>query len=133
MRSSGLRRVGCARSISRNPVTLPMLHLGSGSRHERRRMDGRSINSGGALDAENPLVLVREDFDELRLGVGPVLENPRSARAAGEIAMACEQALHALNVGGVDERFEVDAGLVAAADGEVAPIVVNVGDAAAHA
>src|SRR5580658_4939404 len=109
MRSSGLRRVGCARSISKKPVTLPMLHLGSGSRHERRCVDGRSVDSGGALDAENPLVFVREDLDELRLGVGPVLENPRGARAAREVAMACEQALHAVNVGGVYEWFEVDA------------------------
>ena len=33
----------------------------------------------------------------------------------------------------VDQRLQIDAGLVAAARGEVAPIVVDVGDAAAHA
>ncbi len=38
-----------------------------------------------------------------------------------------------IDVGGVDERLEIDAGLVAAARGEVALIVVDVGDAAAHA
>ena len=31
-----LRRVGCSRSISRNPVTLPMLHLGCCCLHLRR-------------------------------------------------------------------------------------------------
>ena len=76
---------------------------------------------------------MREDLDESRLRVGPVLEDPRGARAAGEVAMALEQAADLVDVVGVDERLEIDAGLVAAARGEVALIVVDVGDAAAHA
>ncbi len=69
----------------------------------------------------------------LRLRVGPVLENPGGARAAGEVAMAREQAADLIDIFVVDERLEIDAGLVAAARGEVALIVVDVGDAAAHA
>ena len=38
-----------------------------------------------------------------------------------------------LDVSRIDERLQIDAGLVAAARGEVALIVVDVGDAAAHA
>ena len=76
---------------------------------------------------------MREDLDEVRLRVGPVLEDPGGARAAGEVAMAREQAADCFNVFGVDERLQIDAGLVAAARGEVALIVVDVGDAAAHA
>ena len=86
-----------------------------------------------ALDTEDALVLVREDFDEERLRVGPVLENPRGARAAGQVAMAREQGVDFLDVVGVDQWLEIHAGLVAAARGEVALIVVDVGDAAAHA
>jgi hypothetical protein len=76
---------------------------------------------------------VREDLDEARLRVGPVLENPCGARAAGEVAMAFEQAATRLDVFGIDQRLQIDAGLVAARVGEVALIVVDVGDAAAHA
>ncbi len=47
--------------------------------------------------------------------------------------MAREQGADFFDVVGIDERLEIDAGLVAAARGEVALIVVDVGDAAAHA
>ena len=86
-----------------------------------------------ALDAEDALVFVREDFDEERLCVSPVLENPGGTGAAGEVAMTGEQSLNFFNVFGVDQGLQIHAGLVAAARGEVALIVVDVGDAAAHA
>src|SRR5208283_5116624 len=96
-------------------------------------MDGRCVDGRGALDAEDPLILVREDLDELRLSFGPVLEDPGGARAAGEVAMASEERADEFDVGGAREGLEIDTGLVAAARGEVALIVVDVGDAAAHA
>ena len=68
-----------------------------------------------AGDAEHALVLVREDLDELRLRLGPVLQDPCGARAAGEIAMALEQAADHCDILVGFERLEIDAGLVAAA------------------
>src|ERR1700677_3158450 len=110
MRSSALRRVGCSRLISKKPVTLPMLHLGG--RDQRRRGERGSVDGLRALDTEDAFVLVREDFDEERLRVGPVLENPGGARAAGEVAMAREQGADFVDVGGINERLEIHAGLV---------------------
>jgi hypothetical protein len=52
----------------------------------------------GARESKNALVLVRKDLDETRLRVSPVLENPSRARAAGQVAMAFEQASYAVNV-----------------------------------
>ncbi len=86
-----------------------------------------------ALNTENALVLVREDFDEERLCVSPVFQNPRGARAAGQVAMTGQERANYFNVGEIDERLEIDASLVAATRGEIASIVVDVGDAAAHA
>src|ERR1017187_6096727 len=97
-------------------------------RGERGSVDGLR-----ALDTENALVFVREDFDEERLRIGPVLENPCGARAAGEVTMAREQGADVFDVFGVGQRLQINAGLVAAARGEVALVVVDVGDAAAHA
>src|SRR5208337_1331489 len=132
MRSSALRRVACSRPISRKPVTLPMLHLGGG-RHERRRSGGWCVNRFRARYAKHALVLVRIDLDELRLSVCPVFEDPRGARAAGGRPMTRKQVADLLHVSGINKRLEIDAGLVAAANGEVALIVVDVGDAATHA
>ncbi len=78
-------------------------------------MCGGSVDGINAGDAKDALVLVGEDLDEQRLRASPVLENPGGARAAGEIAMAGEQALDPLDVDGIDERLEIDAGLIAAA------------------
>jgi hypothetical protein len=78
-------------------------------------MCGGSVDGINAGDAKNALVLVGEDLDEQRLSTSPVLEDPCGTRAAGEIAMTDEQALDPLNIGGIDERLEIDAGLVAAA------------------
>src|ERR1039458_8269148 len=47
--------------------------------------------------------------------------------------MAREQGADFVDVVGVGQRLQIHAGLVAAARGEVALIVVDVGDAAAHA
>ena len=47
--------------------------------------------------------------------------------------MALEQAAHFGDIFVGDERLEIDAGLVAAARGEIALIVVDKGAAAAHA
>src|SRR5215469_1155831 len=131
MRSSDLRRVGCSRSISRNPVILPMVHLGRA--HQRRRIGWRTVSSFSARNVEHALVFMREDLDEIGLRDGEVFEDPRGARAAGGIAMALEKAAHNGDVFVEDERLKIDHGLVAAARGEVADVVVYVGDATAHA
>src|SRR5580658_4300336 len=134
MRSPGLRREGCSRCSSRNPVTLPMLHLRGGC-HAWRRSGGmmNRFSGGGARYSQNALVLMREDLDEPWLGIGPVLENPCGARAAGEVAMTLKLAANYFNVFGVGQWLQIHAGLDAATRAEVALIVVNIGDAAAHA
>src|SRR5580692_7504747 len=89
MRSSGLRRVGCSRGISRKPVTLPIIHLGCA--YQRRHRDWRAIDGFCPFDTEHTLVFVRKDLDEVGASGGPVLQNPGGARTAGKIAMALEQ------------------------------------------
>src|SRR5580658_154770 len=132
MRSSGLRREACSRCSSRNPVSLPMLHLRCG-RHAWRLIGSvvSSFRRSGARHSQNALVLVRKDLDELGLRIGPVFQNPRGAGAAGKIAMAFQQAADFFNVCGFDEGLEIDTRLVATARAEVALIVVDVGNAAA--
>jgi len=52
-------------------------------------------------------------FDELRLGAGPVFQNPGSAGAAGQVAVAFEQAADAVHVFGGGQRLKIDAGQIA--------------------
>src|ERR1700722_5871110 len=87
----------------------------------------------GTIQAQDALVFVREDLDEARLRIGPVFEDPCGARAAGKVAVALEQAANAVYIGGFNQRLQIDTGLVAASCFEVALIVVDIGDAAAHA
>ena len=87
---------------------------------------------GRMNNSQDAFVLVRKDLDELGLRIGPVFQHPGGARTAGQVAMALEKSAHTIHVGRLDQRLEVDAGLVAAARGEIAPAIVDVGDAAAH-
>jgi hypothetical protein len=41
---------------------------------------------------------MREYFDEARQGLGPVIENPRGAAAAGEFEMTLSEVFHGLDV-----------------------------------
>src|SRR3954470_16225228 len=129
MRSSTGRRVGCSRSISRNPVTLPMLHLGCAN--QGRRSCGIVFLRG--RNPEHALELVGENLDEARLRLGPVFQYPCGAGAAGEIAMTREQSADHGDILVSFERVEIDAGLVAAPGSEVAHVVVDVRDTSAHA
>src|SRR6266567_5584106 len=131
MRSSGLRRVACSRSISRKPVTLPIVHLCRA--HQRRRNGWRTVSLFRALDAKHALVFMREDLDEVGTSGLPVFKDPRSTRAAGEFAMALEQSANECDVFLKFQRFQIHGGLVAAASSEVAGIVVDIRDTAAHA
>jgi hypothetical protein len=89
-----------------------MLHLCV--RHQRRRRScGGNIDRFGAGNAEDALVLMREDLDEPWLCLGPVFQNPSSARAAGKVEMALEETAQELHILFRDERFEIDAGGVA--------------------
>src|SRR5580658_6166931 len=108
-----------------------MLHLCG--RHQRRRNSWRAVEAFGARVSEYTLVLVREDFDEARLRVGPVLQNPCCAGAASQITMAFKQAAYAVNISTVNKWLKIDAGLVAATRGKVALVVVDIRDPAAHA
>src|SRR5215469_3887653 len=101
--------MGCSRSISRNPVVLPMLHLG-GCLDLRRTIDWRRVDSIDALDAEYSLELVREDLDELRLRVSPVLESPCGARAAGAVAVGLGQRADLCDICIGNKWREIDAG-----------------------
>ena len=70
---------------------------------------------------------MREDLDKARLRVGPVLQNPRRARAAGQVAMAFQQYAHLGHIRFRIQRLQIDAGLVASPRGEVALLVVDKG------
>src|SRR5580693_5639426 len=114
-RSSTLRRLGCSRSISRKPVSLPMLYLLC-RRHQRRRSrwTGSDVDIVGARHVEHALVLVRKDLDEAHPRLRPVLENPGGSGAAGVFAMALEQAADFGDIFVRAQRLQVDHGLVAA-------------------
>src|ERR1700677_1166238 len=131
MRSSTLRRVGCSRSISRKPVSLPMLHLLG--RHQRRHRCWRAIETFGARASQHALVFMREDLDEARLRIGPMLQDPGGARAAGQVAMPLKQTTHTIDIFAAGQRFQIYAGPVATPRGEVALVVVDIRDASAHA
>src|ERR1700722_18507494 len=107
------RRLGCSRSISRNPVSLPMLNLLS-RRHPRRRTGWSDVNRIGTLHTEHPFILMRENFDEARLRLGPVLQNPRRTRTPSQLAMTLQQRAHFSNVSLRLERLQVNHRLVAA-------------------
>ena len=64
--------------------------------------------------------------------LGRPKNGPEAETSLKSVAVALEQAAHAVHVFGGDQRFQIDAGQVAAPGGEVALIVVDIGDAAAH-
>src|ERR1035438_10195702 len=135
-----MRRAGCSLSISKNPVNLPMMHLGC-RRYGRRSSWKNGVDRGGvctrrsfvARNSQDALVLVWKDLDEARLRLGPVLQNPCGVRASGQVAMAFEQAAHPDYILRENQWFQIDAGLIAATRSEVAPLVIDVCVASAHA
>ena len=94
---------------------------------------GGAVDGVDAFYAKDALVLVREDLDELGLSFGPVFKDPGCARATGIVAMALEQCTDFGDVCVGYEGFEIDAGFVAAAGGEVALIVEDECATATHA
>src|SRR3954447_19338232 len=108
-----------------------MLHLlCSGEDCERF---ARDVGLLVAPDAHHPLELVWEDFDEAGHGIGPVVENPFGAPTTSQIEVPRDEVLHNLQVAGIDERFEIDRIQIAALIGEVSALIIDIGDAAAHA
>ena len=84
-------------------------------------------------NAQHALVFVREYFDESRLSIGPVLQNPGRARTAGEVAMALQQCPHALDISLLNQRLQIHACLVAPPGSKVSAAVKHIRDSAAHA
>ena len=84
-------------------------------------------------NAEHALVFVRKDFDEARLRVGPVLQNPRGLRAAGVVAVSLQQAADQVDIFCRGQRLQIDARQDCSACREVALLVIDIGEAAAHA
>ena len=81
----GRAACGSSRVYSMKPVTLPMGHL-------LPPLTADVFDARG-LRLSDPLVFVREDFDEFRQHAVPVFQNPFAARAAGGFdvaARSCE-------------------------------------------
>jgi hypothetical protein len=75
------------------------------------------------LYAHHALVFVREDLDELRSHLAPVLENPLTARAGGCLHMLLDQALKRLDVSGIFQWLQIDTGLITQDAGEFAGLI----------
>src|SRR5271157_495914 len=113
------------------PVILPMLHLLC----RLQNADGLLGNVGllGAAHAEHTLELVREDFDKAIDQIVPVVENHLGAWAAGQLQMAADEVPDGLYILRLEQRLQIDRLQIAALFGEVAALIKDVGDAAAHA
>src|SRR5579863_8614686 len=86
-----------------------------------------------ARNTEDALVLMLENFEEIRLRLVPVFENPGCARAAGQIPMTCDEIKNELKVAWIAERFQIHRLQIAALRGKIAALIVDVGNPAAHA
>jgi hypothetical protein len=76
---------------------------------------------------------VREDLDEAREGVGPGFEDVLRARASGKREMTRDETVKAIDIVLLPERLEIDSGAIAFLVGEITILVVDIGEAAAHA
>src|SRR6185437_5837673 len=102
-------------------------------RHHRRLLPRRTIDSLRPLHAQHPLVLMREHLEEAFLCLLPVLQYPSRLRTAGQLNVALNQRADLLNVSGLHQRLQVHARKITAAGAEVTLVVIDIGDAAAHA
>src|SRR5450631_234735 len=113
------------------PVVLPMLHLLGGPQNRYRLV--RNVSLLAAAHAQYPFEFVREDFDESRVHVVPVIENPLGATAASQVHVTRNKIADNLHILTFKQRFEVNGVEVAAFLSEIHALVENIGDAAAHA
>src|SRR6266496_2238090 len=125
------RRAGCSRSISRNPVTLPMLHLCC-CRHQRRRIYWRSVNRIHAFNPQDAFVFVWEYLDESRLCSRPVFEDPCGTRASGKVAMPFEEPSNLGNILIRHKRLQVHARFIASPRRKVSLVIEDKCAATAH-
>src|SRR5262249_4615225 len=85
-----------------------------------------------ALHAKHPLIFVRENLDELVEHVVPVFENPGTARASGCFHMTLNQRAEGFHIFR-GYGLQIHGGAIAAPFGEIALLIENVREAAAHA
>src|ERR1022692_2007646 len=118
------------------PVVLPMLHLLVlcllGMRKNSDRF-ARYIGLRAAAYSQHSLEFVRENFDEPRDQLVPVVENPLSAAAARQFSVTRDKVSDDLDILTVEQRLEIDRVEIAAFFGEIHVLVENIGDAATHA
>src|ERR1035438_10708438 len=94
------------------PVVLPMLHLLGGLQNRYGLV--RNVSLLAAAHAQYPFEFVREDFDESRVHVVPVIENPLGATAASQVHVTINEIADNLHILNFKQRFEVDGIEVAA-------------------
>src|SRR5215471_3612217 len=87
----------------------------------------------GAAHAQYPLEFVREDLDETRQHVHPVIENVFGALASRQFEMALDQPVNQLHIARLDYRLQIDGSEIGALLGEISALIKHVSDAAAHA
>src|SRR5450631_1650521 len=113
------------------PLVLPMLHLLGGRRNRYRKV--RNVSLLAAAHAQDSFEFVREDLDESRVHVVPVIENPLGATAASQVHVASNEIADTLHILNFKQRFEVDGVEVAAFLSEIHALVENISDTTAHA
>src|SRR5438128_952179 len=103
-------RYGCfSRSISMNPVALPMNDLEIGE-HDRRDLDHAELR----FAFEYALVIARHHFHEHLRRDRPVRQDFRRQRAAGVSSVPLQQFLKKFRICALLERLEVDEFWIAA-------------------
>src|ERR1700722_7156481 len=124
-----------------NPVGLPMLHLiawrglGMGKFRLHQHSDRRLGDVGllAASDSEYALELVRENFDEARGGIAPIVENRLGARAGSQYQVTGDQVADDLDILRIEQWLKINRIKIAALLGEVPALVEHVSNTAAHA
>ena len=103
----------------------------------RSREDGdrraRNVGLLTAIHAQDSFEFVREHFDEARLRLLPVAENPLGAVAGSQLQMAHQEISDNLHIRLLEQGFEIDRVQIAALLGEIPALVENISDATAHA
>src|ERR1700676_3190262 len=96
------------------------------------RLAGNAVMMAAAR-SQHPLQFVGKDFDEARQHFRPILENPFRAGTACQLEVARNQISYDLRILRAFNRLQIDRSQIASLLGEIAALIKNVSDAAAHA
>src|SRR5579863_410089 len=123
------------------PVVLPMLHLlglwglGALKPSLNKHCEGRARNIRllTSAHAQHAFEFVRENLDEPRNHVVPVVENPLGTATGSQLRVAQQEIFDDHHIGLVEQGLQIDGLQVTSPLGKVSALVEDVGHTAAHA